>query len=154
MSGWQFSGITDIQSGQPFSVTYTAPGSYTDPVTNLKYVGLVSGRANRVPGVRLYPAIQSTLQWFNTAAFSAPTNAAGIAGAAYGNSGYDMLRGPKFQDWDMSLQKNIKFRERYNVQLRADSFNVFNHPIPLHAKRRHHQHERRHNHLDLRHAGV
>jgi hypothetical protein len=28
----------------------------------------------------------------------------------------------------MSLQKNIKFHERYNVQLRADSFNVFNHP--------------------------
>jgi hypothetical protein len=45
----------------------------------------------------------------------------------YGNSAYDMLRGPAFQDWDMNLQKNIKFN-RYNVQLRADSFNVFNHP--------------------------
>jgi hypothetical protein len=128
VSGWQFSGITDIQSGQPFSVTYTAPGSYTNPATNVKYVGLVSGRANRVPGVALYPAAQSLKQWFNPAAFTAPINAAGVAGAAYGNSGYDMLRGPKFQDWDMSLQKNIKFHERYNVQLRADSFNVFNHP--------------------------
>ena len=39
-----------------------------------------------------------------------------------------MLRGPRFQDWDMSLQKNLKWRERYNVQLRADAFNVFNHP--------------------------
>jgi hypothetical protein len=48
--------------------------------------------------------------------------------ATYGNSGYDMLRGPAFQDWDMNLQKNIKFAERYNLQLRADSFNVFNHP--------------------------
>jgi hypothetical protein len=48
--------------------------------------------------------------------------------ATYGTSGYDMLRGPAFQDWDMNLQKNIKFKERYNVQLRADSFNVFNHP--------------------------
>jgi hypothetical protein len=28
----------------------------------------------------------------------------------------------------MNLQKNIPFKERYNVQLRADSFNVFNHP--------------------------
>ena len=28
----------------------------------------------------------------------------------------------------MSLQKNTRFGERYNVQLRADSFNVFNHP--------------------------
>ena len=47
IGGWQISGITSFQTGQPFSVTYTAPGSP---------VGLVSGRANRVPGVNLYPA--------------------------------------------------------------------------------------------------
>ena len=28
----------------------------------------------------------------------------------------------------MSLQKNTTWREHYNVQLRADAFNVFNHP--------------------------
>jgi hypothetical protein len=39
-----------------------------------------------------------------------------------------MLRGPRFQGWDMSLQKNTRFGDRYNLQLRADSFNVFNHP--------------------------
>ena len=39
-----------------------------------------------------------------------------------------MLRGPGFQDWDMNLEKNIVFAGRYKVQLRADSFNVFNHP--------------------------
>ena len=136
MSGWQISGITDFQDGQPFSVTYTAPGTPA---------GQVSGRANRVPGVPLYPAVKSRQQWFNPAAFTAPpcyTNT-GLSGTCatvyanaggatvydtYGNSGYDMLRGPAFQDWDMSLQKNIRFAERYNVQLRADSFNVFNHP--------------------------
>ena len=47
IGGWQISGITSFQTGQPFSVTYTAPGSP---------VGLVSGRANVVPGVNLYPA--------------------------------------------------------------------------------------------------
>jgi hypothetical protein len=136
VSGWQISGITDVQDGQPFSVTYTAPGTPA---------GQVSGRANRVPGVPLYPAVKTRAQWFNPAAFSAPTcytianNLSGAcatvyaqaAGATvydtYGNSAYDMLRGPAFQDWDMNLQKNIKFN-RYNVQLRADSFNVFNHP--------------------------
>ena len=39
-----------------------------------------------------------------------------------------MLRGPAFQDWDMNLQKNIVLKERYRLQLRADSFNIFNHP--------------------------
>ncbi len=133
VSGWQVAGITDFQDGQPFSVTYTAPGTPA---------GQVSGRANRVPGVALYPAVKSRKEWFNPAAFTAPpcVTAAGapvscssyVSGgptlyATYGNSGYDMLRGPAFQDWDMNLQKNIKF-EQFNLQLRADSFNVFNHP--------------------------
>jgi hypothetical protein len=121
VSGWQISGITAFQTGQPFSVTYTAPGSP---------VGQVSGRANLVTGVPLYPANKSRTQWFNPAAFTAPPlyTVGSATYATYGNSGYDMLRGPAFQSWDMNLEKNIAFKERYKVQLRADSFNVFNHP--------------------------
>jgi hypothetical protein len=118
VSGFQFSGITNIQTGQPFSVTYAAPSG----------TGTVGGRASIVPGVPLYPSHKTKAMWFNPAAFTAPTNAAGVAGGAYGNSGYDMLRGPAFQDWDMNLQKNIGFHDgRFHVQLRADAFNVFNH---------------------------
>ncbi len=127
VSGWQISGISTFQTGQPFSVSYSAPGSFTDASGN-KWTNLASGRANRVSGTALYPSQKTRFQWFNLAAFAAPTNAAGIPGGTYGNSGYDMLRGPRFQDWDMNLQKNILFKERYNVQLRADSFNIFNHP--------------------------
>jgi hypothetical protein len=136
ISGWQISGITNIQTGQPFSVTYTAPGKPT---------GLVSGRANLVPGVPVYPSSKTRAEWFNPAAFAAPgcynsdtsgsctsttvyNSSSPTTYATYGNSGYDTLRGPAFQDWDMSLQKNVRFNEKYNVQLRADSFNVFNHP--------------------------
>jgi hypothetical protein len=126
VSGWQVSGISTFQTGQPFSVTYTAPGSYT--LNGVKYSNLVSGRASIVPGQRIYPSQKSKAQWFNPAAFTAPTNAAGIPGGAYGNSGYDALRGPRYQDWDINLQKNIPFKERYNIELRADSFNIFNHP--------------------------
>jgi hypothetical protein len=126
VSGWQVSGISTFQTGQPFSVTYTAPGSYT--LNGVKYSNLVSGRASLVSGQPIYPSHKSKTEWFNPAAFTAPTNAAGIPGGAYGNSGYDMLRGPGYQDWDINLQKNILFKERYNIQLRADSFNVFNHP--------------------------
>jgi hypothetical protein len=39
-----------------------------------------------------------------------------------------MLWGPAWQNWDMSLQKNTIWKERYRLQLRADSFNIFNHP--------------------------
>jgi hypothetical protein len=134
VKGWQISGISAFQTGQPFSVTYTAPGSP---------VGQVSGRANVVPGMPLYPAHKALSQWFNYAAFTAPPcyNSTGSGPcsslysasgpttyATYGTSGYDMLRGPGYQNWDMSLQKNIQWREHYNVQLRGDAFNVFNHP--------------------------
>ncbi len=96
-----------------------------------------------VPGVNLYPATKTRAKWFNPAAFVAPpcynalvTGPCGTvysAGgpttyATYGNSGYNMLRGPAWQDWDMSLQKNTIWKDRYRLQLRADSFNIFNHP--------------------------
>jgi len=127
VSGWQVSGITVFQNGQPFSVTYSAPGSYTDP-TGSVWTNLASGRANRVNGVSLYPSVKTKKQWFNPAAFAAPTGATGIPGGAYGNTGYNMLRGPRYQSWDINLEKNIEWSERYRVQLRADAFNVFNHP--------------------------
>jgi hypothetical protein len=113
IGGWQLAGITSFQTGQPFSVTYTAPGSQ---------VYGASGRANRIPGVPLYPAHKTNAEWFNPAAFTAPQP------YVFGNSGYDMLWGPHYQNWDMNLQKNVRFRERYTVALRGDVFNVANHP--------------------------
>lgn len=127
IGGWQISGISTFQTGQPFSVSYSAPGTFKDS-NGVTWTNLASGRASVKPGVALYPSQKGRTQWFNPAAFTAPTNAAGIPGGAYGNSSYNMLRGPRYQDWDINLQKNILFRERYNIQLRADSFNVFNHP--------------------------
>jgi Carboxypeptidase regulatory-like domain/TonB dependent receptor len=113
VSGWQIAGITAFQTGQPFSVTYTPPGSQ---------VYGASGRANRVSGISLYPDHKTNSEWFNTAAFAAP------APYVYGNSAYDMLWGPHYQNWDMNLQKTTTIGERYRILLRADAFNIFNHP--------------------------
>jgi Carboxypeptidase regulatory-like domain/TonB dependent receptor len=113
IGGWQLAGVTTFETGQPFSVTYTAPGSQ---------VYGASGRADRIPGVPLYPAHKSLAEWFNPAAFTAPQP------YTFGTSGYDMLWGPHAQNWDMNLVKNIDFAERYRVQLRAEVFNVANHP--------------------------
>ncbi|HEX4758526.1 MAG TPA: carboxypeptidase-like regulatory domain-containing protein [Terracidiphilus sp.] len=121
IGGWEISGVVDAQSGQPFSASYTATPSS-------QYPGLVSGRASRAPGIALYPSKKTRTQWFNPAAFTAPTNAAGVAGGAYGNSGYNMLYGPRYQSWDMNLKKNVPWGDHYTIQLRADAFNIFNHP--------------------------
>ncbi len=98
ISGWQIAGISSFQTGQPFSVTYTAPGSQ---------VYGASGRADRVMGVPLYPRHKTNAEWFNPAAFAAP------APYTFGNSGYNMLRGPHYQNWDMNLEKNTTIGERY-----------------------------------------
>ena len=128
VKGWEISGVVNAQSGQPFSVTFNADSGNG-------YTGLVSGRANVNPGVPLYPAKKTRSQWFNTAAFSCPTNASvtdangkPLCGVNYGNSAYNMLRGPKFFAADMNLKKNTVWRDRYTLQLRADAFNVLNHP--------------------------
>ena len=81
--------------------------------------------------------VKTRQQWFNNAIPGAPT----VAGEErlspafgpppayqFGNSGYDMLWGPHAQNWDMNLVKNIDFAERYRVQLRAEVFNIANHP--------------------------
>jgi hypothetical protein len=42
--------------------------------------------------------------------------------------GRNTFRGPGFEDFDLSLFKNIKVTERVNFQFRAEAFNIFNHP--------------------------
>ena len=46
---------------------------------------------------------------------------------AWGNAGYNSLRGPGRQNWNLSLFKSVNFNENRRVELRAESFNVWNH---------------------------
>lgn len=120
IGGWQYSGVGSFQEGQPFNVT-----------TNQSNTMWNSLRPNRVAGQPLYPSHKSRAQWFNPNAFAAPsivTNSDGSKYVPVGTAGYNMLRGPGYWNMDMNLQKNFKWNGHYNVQLRADSYNVFNHP--------------------------
>jgi len=40
-----------------------------------------------------------------------------------------MFRGSCFRDWDLSLFKNWKAKERLTAQFRAEFFNILNHTI-------------------------
>ncbi|HWB96681.1 MAG TPA: hypothetical protein VG672_08270, partial [Bryobacteraceae bacterium] len=59
-------------------------------------------------------------QWFNTALFV--PNALGT----FGNSGKNILRGPRMFNADIGLLKNTGITERLSVQFRAEFFNIFN----------------------------
>jgi hypothetical protein len=59
-------------------------------------------------------------KWFDTSKFV--PNAIGT----FGNTGKNILRGPRFFNTDFGLIKNTKMTERANLQFRAEFFNIFN----------------------------
>jgi hypothetical protein len=61
-------------------------------------------------------------RWFNTNAFSFP------APGTFGNAGRNILDGPGYQNFNVSLVKNTSFSERVTLQFRTEVFNLFNHP--------------------------
>ena len=42
--------------------------------------------------------------------------------------GRNIVRGPAYVDWDVSVIKNFKFFERVTLEARAEFFDVLNHP--------------------------
>lgn len=120
LGGWQVSGITRIASGLPINVTMPAfnSGSFSGSAVagNLT---TVSQRPNRVPGVS--PYAKKGKQYLNPAAFAQP------AVGTYGNLSYDAIKGPLFNNWDASLQKNFTIYESVKAEFRAEMFNVPNH---------------------------
>jgi len=80
--------------------------------------------ANDRPNVVGNPTLanRSPERWFNTGAFAfAPPG-------SFGNAGRNILDGPGYQNVNVSLLKNTPLREDINLQLRAEFFNLFNHP--------------------------
>ncbi|MGH9470638.1 MAG: carboxypeptidase regulatory-like domain-containing protein [Terriglobia bacterium] len=107
--GWEFDGISTLESGFPFTVTLNQGVNNGAP-----------SWPNRVcSGVLSSP---DPSRWYNSDCFVAP------APNTYGNVARGVLRGPGLVDFDVSLVKNTKIRERLNLQFRADAFNVLNTP--------------------------
>ena len=116
LNGWEGNLISDIFTGLPFTVL-----SGTD--RSLSGVG--NDYADVVPGVNphaLTPGLNRSQQFFNPAAF------APAALGTYGNSTRNSLRGPGFEEVDLSLFRNFFPERRIHGQFRAEGFNVLNHP--------------------------
>jgi len=79
---------------------------------------VASGCKKEVPG----SAQSKYLQWFNTACFSFP--AAYTCGSESRTD--PQLRGPGIANYDFALYKKNAITERYNFEIRAETFNPFN----------------------------
>ncbi len=105
--GWEISGINYFWTGLPLTITQSA---------DLLLVG-----GNTRPNLILDPHGPETIgQWFNTAAFApATTN--------FGSSPRGIIYGPGVNNWDITLDKNWRWRENYRIRFSADFVNAFNH---------------------------
>ncbi len=115
LGGWQFSGIITEESGAPINIGVNG-------TTAASILGNTGMRPN-LAGSISYP--KTTAAWF-TGNFSAPACATGPD--CYGNLGFDAVRGPGHNNFDLALMKSFAFTERLRMEFRAEAFNTFNHP--------------------------
>jgi hypothetical protein len=120
IGGWQVAGITSVSTGNYFTPTDIATNlSNSDGGGNVAN----AARPNRIGDPNAKPCIPGTM--FNTCAFETNT----VLGT-FGNAGRNLIRGPGFQNWDISIFKNIPLGERYRFEFRAEFFNIWNHVNP------------------------
>ena len=130
LNGWRLSGLTSVSSGAPVNITSngTAIGYAVSGLAQTTLNRMTTGSEDVAPRVVFTcnpnkSAGDRTLDAFvNTSCFApAQKGSVGL------DSGYDRLRGPGLQNWDMSLFKTIPIKERARVELRLEAYNAFNH---------------------------
>ena len=115
IGGWQLNGSVSAQSGFPFTPLLGSNASGTGDTQNPDVPSLNPAFSGPV-------ILGKVDQWFDPRAFVMP-----LAGT-FGNVARGSFVGPKMTNFDMSLFKRFNITERYNLQFRAEAFNIFNHP--------------------------
>ncbi|MFZ1918577.1 MAG: carboxypeptidase regulatory-like domain-containing protein [Terriglobales bacterium] len=111
-TGWQLNWIASLQSGRPIPIA----------LANDTFNGYFNQRPNLIPGVD--PIIHNwspATGYLNLNAFVQPNGTPGDLGR---NATY----GPGYKNLDFSITKNTQMTERLNLQMRAEFFNILNHP--------------------------
>jgi outer membrane receptor protein involved in Fe transport len=141
LGGWQLSGITVYESGNPYTIVN---GSDSDGLEG-------SDRPNfnplGAPGVRAVPDNTSATGYVNPDAVDAagnsvrapidprearfiglPVNPDGNVVGPMGNLGRNTERAPAIKNWDVNVVKRFRLREGMFLQLRSEFYNIFNTP--------------------------
>jgi hypothetical protein len=123
--GWGLDGVLSLQDGQPFQLNYFFEGDYSGSGEGIDRLDVIApvhyGSA---------PA-----NFLDLTSFAAPcTTPTGLDADCvpgtrhFGNMGRNSLRGPSFKEFNLSIFKNTALTERVILQIRAESFNLLNHP--------------------------
>jgi len=130
-NGWGFDGVLNLQDGQPFSFNYNFEGDYSgsgegfdrpDVVGPIQYGSTPNNFINLA-------SFQVPCAFGNTTASTSSGDSNCLAGTRhFGNLRRNVLFGPSFKEMNFSIFKNTAITERVILQLRAEFFNIFNHP--------------------------
>lgn len=143
IEGWQISGITQLQSGNPINILagnpLPIPGTSIGGASIASFTGMATIRPDVNGNIK---NIASSSQWFtNTvcdprdpkgcpagAVFALPVKFEnGVSVFHFGNLGRNVTIGPGFSNTDFSVLKNTKLSESLGLELRAEIFDIFNH---------------------------
>lgn len=127
-NGWAVDGLFNFASGQPYTVSYLFEDDYNASGEYYGRPDLVGDPHKGSHGNNL----------LNLAAFAAPctwdsTLNSGSGGCVSGTGhpgtlGRNSFKAPNFTNFDFSLTKTTHLQGKLSVELRADIFNVLNHP--------------------------
>jgi hypothetical protein len=121
--GWQLSAIETLQSGNPLNFH----------LANTSFAGAATLRPDLTGNIitGLNPASNgspTTIGYIqNPGAFVNQGTTAGTT-LGFGDLGRNVIIGPGFSNLDFAIVRNIKIHERYNLQIRGDAYDLFNHP--------------------------
>ena len=118
LGGWEMHSLVQAIAGTPF-----APRVGFDRARLRPGFGDVGQRPDLVTGRTAGDIVLGDpARYFDASAFSLPE-------AGYlGNLGRGTLRGPGVFTWDLALHKTLFSSERQSLELRAEAFNLTNHP--------------------------
>ncbi|HUA57151.1 MAG TPA: carboxypeptidase regulatory-like domain-containing protein [Verrucomicrobiae bacterium] len=118
---WTLSGITGFSTGSPFTPGFTTTNGLdiTGSSSEGARINVVGNPFQNVP--QGTPGLPHGEIYFNPAAFAEP------AIGTIGNAGVNVMYGPGYINWDMSLARRVPIKERATLQLKIEAFNAFNH---------------------------
>jgi len=151
-SGGRFTPFNNVNASLGLGRTYLTSGDRPfagNPNADKGTVGISQIDANLIFGIACNPAPCNTNTGFwsmnglnqDVTQFNSVTpndvrfiingpGAAKIFGTPFGSLARNTEQGPIFNNLNLSLFKNIRVKENFKVQLRAEAFNFLNHPNP------------------------
>jgi len=111
LGGWTTTTLITASNGYPFTPSWSGDTGNRGS----------SSRPDRVCSGQLSNPTRE--RWFDTSCFVTPTSQGPFS---IGNSGRNILRGPRLFNWDFGLYKDFQFAEQKRLQFRSEFFNFTN----------------------------